>query len=287
MAKQTFTTGQVLTAAQMTSLQQTAMGGGAATAKTASYVLTAADAGTTIIMNSGSATTITVNTALFSAGDTVFIVNQGAGVCTITAGTATVTTAGSLAMGANETGELYFLSTSAAIFSEYTQAGGSSGALTLITAQTIGSAVSSIAVTSVFSSTYDNYKIMISGGTSSANNVLYLQLGATTTGYYAGMTRVTYSTGAASLVADNNAANFTRIGASNTNGMHSNFDILAPNLAKNTFVGGFFIDNSTASSGGSLGGFLNDTTAYTGFTILMNTGNLTGGTIRVYGYQNS
>jgi len=28
MAKQTFTTGQVLTAAQMTSLQQTAMGGG-------------------------------------------------------------------------------------------------------------------------------------------------------------------------------------------------------------------------------------------------------------------
>jgi hypothetical protein len=129
MAKQTFTTGQVLTAAQMTSLQQTAMGGGAATAKTASYVLTAADAGTTVIMNSGSATTITVNTALFAAGDTVFIVNQGAGVCTITAGTATVSTASSLAMGQNETGQLYFLSTSAAIFTEYQQAAGSTGKL--------------------------------------------------------------------------------------------------------------------------------------------------------------
>ena len=127
MAKQTFTTGQVLTAAQMTSLQQTAMGGGSATAKTASYVLVAADAGTTVIMNSGSATTITVNTALFAAGDTVFIVNQGAGVCTITAGTATVSTAGSLAMSANETGQLYFLSSSAAIFSEYTQASGGGG----------------------------------------------------------------------------------------------------------------------------------------------------------------
>lgn len=161
------------------------------------------------------------------------------------------------------------------------------GGLTLITAQTIGTAVSSIAVTSVFSSTYDNYKIMISGGTSSANNVLYLQLGSTVTGYYAGYTRVNYGTGAASLVSDNNGTNFTRIGASNTNGIHSNFDILAPNLAKNTFVGGFFIDNATASSGGSFGGFLNDTTAYTGFTILMNTGNLTGGTIRVYGYKNS
>lgn len=147
MAKQTFTTGQVLTAAQMTSLQQTAMGGGSATAKTASYVLTAADAGTTVIMNSGSATTITVNTALFAAGDTVFIVNQGAGVCTITAGTATVTTAGSLAMGANETGQLYFLSTSAAIFTEYTQAAATSGGYTQISSTNIagsGTSISSI-----------------------------------------------------------------------------------------------------------------------------------------------
>jgi len=144
MAKQTFTTGQVLTAAQMTSLQQTAMGGGSATAKTASYVLTAADAGTTVIMNSGSATTITVNTALFAAGDTVFIVNQGAGVCTITAGTATVTTAASLAMGQNETGQLYFLSTSAAIFTEYMQAaGGGGGKVLQVVNATYGTSVSS------------------------------------------------------------------------------------------------------------------------------------------------
>jgi len=118
MAKQTFTVGQVLTAAQMTSLQQTAMGGGSATAKTASYTLVAADAGTTVIMNSASATTITVNTSLFAAGDTVFIVNQGAGVCTITAGTATVSTASSLALSQYETGQLYFLSTNAAVFTE-------------------------------------------------------------------------------------------------------------------------------------------------------------------------
>jgi hypothetical protein len=136
MAKQTFTTGQVLTAAQMTSLQQTAMGGGAATAKTASYTLVAADAGTTVIMNSGSATTITVDTSLFAAGDTVFIVNQGAGACTITAGTATVTTAGSLTMSQNETGQLYFLSSSAAIFTEYIQAAGVSKIVQVISAST-------------------------------------------------------------------------------------------------------------------------------------------------------
>jgi len=116
MAKQTFTTGQVLTAAQMTSLQQTAMGGGSTTAKTTSYVLVAADAGTVVQMNAAGATTITVNTALFAAGDTVQIQNVGAGVCTITAGTATVNTSSTLALKQYDAGSLYFNSTSAAIF---------------------------------------------------------------------------------------------------------------------------------------------------------------------------
>ena len=123
MAKQTFTTGQVLTAAQMTSLQATALGGGAASTKTASYVLVAADAGTTVAMNAAGATTITVNTGLFAAGDTVFIQNIGAGVCTITAGTATVNTAGALALPQYDAGILYFTSASAAIFYDYIQVG--------------------------------------------------------------------------------------------------------------------------------------------------------------------
>ena len=100
----------------MTSLQQTAMLGGAASAKTASYTLVAADAGTAISMSNASATTITVNTALFAAGDTVQITNLGAGVCTITAGTATVNTASSLALAQYESGTLDFTSTSAAVF---------------------------------------------------------------------------------------------------------------------------------------------------------------------------
>jgi len=130
MAKQTFTTGQVLTAAQMTSLQQTAMGGGSTTAKTTSYVLVAADAGTVVQMNAAGATTITVNTALFSAGDSVQIQNIGAGVCTITAGTATVTTAGSLALSQWEGGNLYFTSTSASIFFDIVQGSGMTNPMT-------------------------------------------------------------------------------------------------------------------------------------------------------------
>ena len=126
MAKQTFTTGQVLTAAQLTSLQQTAMLGGAASAKTASYTLVAADAGTTISMTSTSATTITVNTGLFAAGDTVFIQNLGSGNLTITAGTATVATAGSLILPQNDAGILYFVSTSSSVFYDFIQVGAAS-----------------------------------------------------------------------------------------------------------------------------------------------------------------
>ena len=119
MAKQTFTSGQVLTAAQMTSLQQTAMLGGDATAKTTSYVLTAADAGTVVAMNAAGSTTITVNTGLFSAGDIVTIQNRGAGTCTVTAGTATVNTSGSLVLAQYQGGVLYFNSASAAVFYQF------------------------------------------------------------------------------------------------------------------------------------------------------------------------
>jgi hypothetical protein len=148
MAKQTFTTGQVLTAAQMTSLQQTAMLGGAASAKTASYTLVAADAGTAISMSNAGATTITVNTGLFAAGDTVHITNLGAGVSTITAGTATVNSSASLALAQYESGFLDFTSTSAAIFVKGAGAAAASGGITLIS-ETVASGLSSLSFSSI------------------------------------------------------------------------------------------------------------------------------------------
>jgi hypothetical protein len=158
MAKQTFTTGQVLTAAQMTSLQQTAMLGGAASAKVASYTLVAADAGTAISMSNASATTITVNTGLFAAGDTVQITNLGAGVCTITAGTATVNTSASLALAQYESGTLNFTSTSAAIFIKGAGAAASGGGETLISTTTL-SAATSISLTSI-PTTYKHLRVL-------------------------------------------------------------------------------------------------------------------------------
>lgn len=59
------------------------------------------------------------------------------------------------------------------------------GGLALITAQTIGSAVSSVTVASAFSATYDAYKIVVTGGAGSTNQALTLTLGSASTGYYA------------------------------------------------------------------------------------------------------
>ena len=115
MSKQVFTVGQVLTAAEMTTLQANDYNQ-TVSAKVASYVLVAADAGTRITMSNASATTVTVNTALFTAGDTLTITNIGAGVCTITAGTATVSTGGSLALNQYDSGTLYFTSTGVSIW---------------------------------------------------------------------------------------------------------------------------------------------------------------------------
>lgn len=147
MALQTFTASQVLTAAQMNSLQANDYNW-SSTTKTASYVLTAADKGTIVIMNSASATTVTVNTSLFTAGDTLRITNIGAGTCTITAGTATVSSAGLLALAQYASGILWFQTaaiaiffpdqapsvlTQIAIFNETQAAGTNGGSITLAT----------------------------------------------------------------------------------------------------------------------------------------------------------
>jgi len=115
MAKQTFTTGQVLTAAQVNSLQTNDFNQ-TVNAKTASYVLVASDKGTRIEFNTSGSITCTVNTGIFDAGDTLIVQNRGAGAVTITAGTATVNTGGSLVVNQYESGTLYFISTSAALW---------------------------------------------------------------------------------------------------------------------------------------------------------------------------
>ena len=161
------------------------------------------------------------------------------------------------------------------------------GGLTLIKTQTIGTAVSSVNVTSAFSATYDAYKITVSGGVGSAIGGLGLKLGATATGYYAGLVAITYSSATTDLAANNNATSWTFAGRTTTDSIWANFELNAPFLSKNTFVSAPAQNPSTGGSAGAMAGFLNNTTSYTDFTLTPASGTLTGGTIRVYGYKNS
>jgi hypothetical protein len=114
-----------------------------------------------------------------------------------------------------------------------------------------------------------------------------LKFGSTVTGYYAGYLATTYSTAAQVGLSDNNAAQFTYPGGCNANGLTMTCDVINPNLAKNTTIFGGYGALDTASSSRLYAGFLNNTPQYTDFTILPNSGTITGGTIKVYGFANS
>lgn len=162
-----------------------------------------------------------------------------------------------------------------------------SSGLTLISSTTIGSGVSSHAVSDVFSATYDAYKIIVTGGASSAAVTdIGLQLGATTTGYYMYAVRVT-SAAAFAGTALNGTTSFTRAGSGDPDGLNMTVDVLSPFLSKQTQYFGPYIIGTTSESMGMGMGWLDNTTSYTGFTLVFSGGTATGGVCRVYGYQNS
>jgi hypothetical protein len=158
--------------------------------------------------------------------------------------------------------------------------------LWLVKTQTVGTAVPNVVVTNAFSNNYDNYRITYTGGTTSATTNIVMVMGATTTGYYAQTIYQQYASALAPLanVPDNNGAAWNYIGG----GGAATFarvalDLYNPFLSTRTLVSSQYATQTVA---GATNGFLNNTTSYTGFTFGCGTGTLTGGIIRVYGYQN-
>lgn len=153
---------------------------------------------------------------------------------------------------------------------------------------TVGNGVASVTVSGAFSSLYDNYEIIYTGGTTNATNNLSIQMGSTTTGYYA---TIVYSLPNAPTpvgLAVNNGANWTYVGdGTSGGGTRLACSLYAPNLAARTTIAAKYMGTGTASGAfGTFNGNLDNSTQYTAFTIGTNSGTLTGGTIRVYGYRN-
>lgn len=161
----------------------------------------------------------------------------------------------------------------------------SAGGLTNIKTQTIGSAVASVTVTDAFNATYDNYRIIISGGAASATANSSIQLGATATGYYYATNGRTF----AGTAIGSGAANTTSwaAGEASADGINLTIDIFSPFLADQTAYNSTQTQMTASGLSYTTGGYLNNTTSYTAFTFTAGAGTFTGGTIRVYGYPNS
>lgn len=157
------------------------------------------------------------------------------------------------------------------------------GGLVYITSTTIGSAVSSVTVSNVFSSTYDAYQIVISGGVGSTRTGLFLQLGSSITTYYQHLIYGLYSSGAYANVTNNNTTGYWQYaGTANTSTLAMSAFVNNPNLSKYTTFSAPFMQDDAA---GQVSGIHQSNTAYTGFVVGPMTGTITGGTIRVYGYR--
>jgi hypothetical protein len=165
----------------------------------------------------------------------------------------------------------------------FTAIGGTYAGLRLVKKQTIGTAVASVTVTDAFSATYENYKIVVSGGAASiADRNFNLKLGASTSGYNYVLMYGAYANTSVNSQPLQNGSAFNYMGAGNgSDGLSMNCDVINPFLAKWTTVRA---DLHGASISGMITGIHKSATSYTDFTLTPNEGTWTGGTIYVYGY---
>jgi hypothetical protein len=151
----------------------------------------------------------------------------------------------------------------------------------------LGSGVSSVTVNGAFNATYDNYRIIVSGGSASTSGInIIMTLGATTSGYsYAGF-YLTYGTATLNAESANSQAGWVRVARGTVNQITGNIDVFSPFLSQRTTFQSSAIGGATTDITSFHTGFLDNSTSYTGFTLTTNAGTMTGSTIRVYGYNN-
>ena len=155
--------------------------------------------------------------------------------------------------------------------------------LWLVKTQTIGNAVSSVTVNSAFSADFDDYLITVSGGAGSGNGALQMRVGSTTTNYFNSLIYTSWTNALATPVGNKNGTFWTYAGNSTPSGIRAEIFVNSPFLSKITTIRASWINENDT---GLFTGMLNNTTSYTDFSFTPNSGTLTGGTIRVYGYRN-
>jgi hypothetical protein len=173
-------------------------------------------------------------------------------------------------------GDTYTQSTLNTMFSPITTTG------MVLISSTTSSAASTVSFDNVFTSTYSNYMINISGVTSTDNFInMRLRVGGvdSSASNYAYQRDSSFSS--TSSLSTNTAQSFWNVSRGNTTGFSSQINVYAPQLAQLKLVN---------SNGGHQGQFTRVaganslTTQFDGFSIYPASGTMTG-TIKVYGYK--
>jgi hypothetical protein len=156
--------------------------------------------------------------------------------------------------------------------------------LVYVKSQTVGTGVSSVNVTSAFSSTYDNYLITYQGGTMSVDTALKFKLGSNTNNCFGAFNHTpNYLLTTVQNVGDNSTAFFTYAGGGNSNSASSYLYVTGPNTATRTYINSGIVNYSTVF--GTYVGVNFNTTQFTDFTYEPFSGTMTSGTITVYGFR--
>jgi hypothetical protein len=160
----------------------------------------------------------------------------------------------------------------------------------------IGTTVSSVALDNIFSSTYDHYKIILSmtGSTASTNLNLSLRNRVNGVSNSSSNSYVRYGWQSISTGLSNNYTAGTSLFINNLNSNSTNEDYSAVTLdIIDPFKANFtrYVYNSVGidSLGAGIGfGWValhDQAVSYDGLEILVSTGNVSGGTITIFGYR--
>lgn len=156
--------------------------------------------------------------------------------------------------------------------------------LTLVKSVTVGQGVATVTVTDAFSSTFDNYEIIMSGGTQSQVTDVRLKLGSSSTGYYGFLTYGSVTSSTVLGATRNNDTQFNWVGGPSGVGQHTHasFQLFAPYLSMYTKIRNAGYQNG--NNYGTMQGEHRVASSYTSFELNIAGGTMAGGTIRVYGY---
>lgn len=160
------------------------------------------------------------------------------------------------------------------------------GGLVWIKSQSITSG-SNTEITSVFSSTYTNYRIVLSNIKLGATANVTMRMGTTSTGiyYYAG-NRIPYTGTPAQEFSTSGTDWLIGVIGSTGNISSGTIELSAPQLAGVTTFSCIGADPRTDGAAARIySGFINNTTQYTSFSLLCSGTTFTTCNVDVYGYR--